>query len=183
MTRTRVPAVAIAVLAIVAASGTGYAAFTASAYIGGEAAAGTLGPLTWGSYAAYGYGNDLTCSASTGATVLPLDTLDLVASNLVPGELCGYAADVDNHGSLPALVTERITSASGGLCSQLVFSDLGFTPGAPISLGATGSNSWSISGDSSVPWGGSIYLPSSASGAYVGLSCDFTVTLTGTAGT
>lgn len=183
MTRTRVPLIAIAILAVAVCAGTGYAAFTASAYVNGTATAGTLGPLTWGSYSAHGYGVDIVCSDSTGETSLPLDTLYLTASNLVPGTFCGYAADIANHGSLPATVTEQITSASGGLCGALIYSDNAFTSGVPITSGAVGSLSFVVPGEGSLAWGATLYFPSPPPpGSLSGATCSFMVTLTGSAG-
>lgn len=149
----------------------------------GTATAGTLGPITWGSSSAHGFGSGIVCSTSVGKTVLPLDTLYLTASNLVPGNFCGYSAFLQNGGNLPATVTEQITSASGGLCGALIYSDNAFTSGVPITSGATGSLSYLIPAEGSFPWGATLYFESPPPpGSFSGTTCSFTVTLTGSAG-
>lgn len=175
---------ALVVFALVLTAGTGYAAFTASAFIGGTAQAGTLGPLTWGPPTAHGYGSYDSCTVSIQPGAPTNGVLDLYANNLAPGDFCGYSATLSNAGNLPATVTETITSASGGLCAVLIYSDNGFTPGVTIGAGGqTGGTSFVVPASGDISWGGTILLPSDASGVYGGQSCDFEVTLTGSAGT
>ena len=179
----RFPAAVAAILVAFATAGTGYAAFTASVSVNGTATSGTLGPFYWAAPSAHGFGSYDTCSSSLYTDHSPDDTLNLSAKNLAPGDLCGYAADLYNPGSLPATVTETITSASGALCADLTFSDNGFTPGVTIgSGGQTGATSFSVSAGGFVTWGGTIYLPSGAGDSGNGAPCQFTVAVTGSAG-
>ena len=180
----RLPVTVAAVLVALATGGTGYAAFTAAVSVNGTATSGTLGPLYWAEPSSHGYGSYDACASSLSSTQTPDDTLHLAATNLAPGDFCGYAADLYNPGSLAATVTETITSATGGLCGDLVFSDNGFTPGVTVgSGGQTGGTSFSVSAGGSVTWGGTIYLPSDVGDSGNGATCQFTVAVTGTAGT
>lgn len=179
-------AAALAILAVLVTAGTGFAAFTTSAYIQGSAQAGTVGPLVWGAGPSSTglYAND-NCSASVGQTTSPSDTLFLTAGNLAPGDICSYGDQLANDGTLPAVVTEQITSASGGLCSELAFGDKAFHPAAVTvgSGGQTGSVGYTIGADSYVQWAGFVHLLPNAGSAALGQTCSFVVTLTGTAGT
>lgn len=110
--------------------------------------------------------------------------LNLYANNLVPADFCGHAKSLINAGSLLATVIETITSAEGGLCAGLIYSDNRSTPGETIdSGGQTGGTSFGISAGGDISWGGTILLPSGAGGSYTGQSCAFEVALTGSAGT
>ena len=177
-------AAALIGVTILAAGGTGFAAFTTSAFVNGSASAGTLGPLTWGDspVSSWSASNDV-CSASVGTTDSSGDTLILSATNLAPGDYCGFADTLYNAGSLPAAATESITSASGGLCSQVQFGDVFFSPSVTIGAGGqTGAQSKTLPADSAIIWEGTIAFSSSASNAFEDSSCSFQATLTGTAG-
>lgn len=165
--------------------GTGFAAFTANAYVNGSARAGTLGPLTWGPSPAYGgFAPNDVCTADVGATNAPSDTLFLTADNLAPGDICSFGDSLSNGGSLPATVSEKITSASGGLCAVLFFGDNFFNPSVLIGPGGqTSTLTHVVPAGSFIQWEGFIHFSHSAGNAYQGLSCHFVVTLTGTAGT
>ena len=132
MRSSRLLASVAAVIAVLAMAGVGLSAFSSYDRVDGTAAAGTLGPFSWASPSAHGYGSYDTCSVLLGTQTSPGDTLGLMATNLAPGDFCGYSAELTNHGSLPGTVAETITSASGALCASLVFSDNGFTPGVTI---------------------------------------------------
>ncbi len=168
----------------VATFGVGFAAFTSSAYVNGQGTAGTLGPLTWGTGPTYGGFGSAQCSATVGETNSPSDTIYLTAGNLAPSSFCSYGDDLYNAGSLPANVTEQVTSASGTLCAVLYYEDPMFDPATLIGSGGQVSPNYLIvPADSYVPWEGTIYLSADAGNAYQGTSCAFQITLTGTAGT
>jgi hypothetical protein len=184
MRLSRAATAGLVVLAVVAIAGTGFAAFTSTAYVNGSAVAGTLGPMIWGPDPAYGgfQPNDV-CDASVGTTHITSDTLFLTASNFLPGDICSYGDNLNNLGSLPATVSEQITSASGSLCTYLAFGDNFFSPAVTIgSGGQTSGLTHTIPAGSYIQWAGFIHLLPSTPPS-VGGSCAFTVTLTGTAGT
>jgi hypothetical protein len=170
---------------LVVTAGTGFAAFTGTAYLSGHAAAGTLGPLVWGPSPAYGgFAPNDVCTAVRTTTTLAGDTLDLTAGNLAPGDICAYGDSLSNGGSLPATTTEQISSASGGLCAVLTFGDNFFSPSVVIgSGGQTSSQPHTIPADGSIQWAGFLSLAPGAGIAYSGESCSFVVTVTGSAGT
>ncbi len=183
LTRATTGLVVVAVLATV---GTGFAAFTTSAYIDGGARAGTFGPLVWGSQPAYGgfEPNDV-CYASLGpATHFPDDTLYLTASVLLPGDICSYGDTLTNLGSIPANVSEQITSVSGILCGMTVFGDNFFSPAVTIGEGGqTSALSHVVPATSSIQWAGFIHLLPTATDLSSGENCTFVVTLSASAGT
>jgi hypothetical protein len=177
--------VAIVALAAIATAGTGFAAFTSSAFINASGEAGTVGPLVWGPSPAYGgfAPNDL-CTASVGTTNHAGDTLYLTAGNLAPGDICSYGDTLHNLGSLPAATSERITSASGALCAVLAFGDNFFSPSIVIAGGGEPSTvPHTIAAGGDIQWAGFLHLLPSAGNAYGGQSCSFVVTVTGSAGT
>lgn len=182
--RTRIPAGALALLTVLLVAGTGFAAFTTTVSVQGSASAGTLGPFYWGATpTSNGFGTYSACSDSTSTTHSSDDTLNVVATNLAPGDLCGYSADLYNPGSLPAYVNETLSSTSGSLCAELDFSSNGFTPGVTIGAGGqTGSTNYLVPANGHIPWGGTIYLPSTADDSVMGGTCTFTVSVTGSAG-
>jgi hypothetical protein len=182
---TKGATIGLVAVAVLVTAGTGFAAFTSTAYVGGSARTGNLGPLTWGLSPAYGgFAPNDVCTAVTGTTTNPDDTLFLTADYLLPGDICSYGDSLSNAGSLPAGVTEQITSASGPLCAVLVFGDNFFSPSVTIgSGGQTSTLSHVVPATGSIQWEGFIHLPSSAGSSYEGTSCNFVVTLTGTAGT
>lgn len=178
--------VGLVAVTVLVTAGTGFAAFTSSAYVQAHGAAGTLGPLVWGPTPGYGgFGGNDVCNAVQATTNSPGDTLTLTAGNLIPGDICSYGDTLSNLGNLPATVTEQITSANGGLCAVLSYGDNFFTPSVVVgSGGQTSSLSHVIPADSSsFQWEGFISLSYTASNSYQYQSCDFVVTLTGTAGT
>lgn len=174
-------------LAILVTAGTGFAAFSSSAYVNGSASAGSLGPLVWGasptnSLSAPG----ITCADSVTTTSTTDDTLLLSAGNLAPGEECTYADTLSNLGTLPATATEQVTSASGALCAVLIFQDNFFSP--PTTIGTGGQTGTTTNTISPTPgpvlvWGGDIRLSATAGNVYSLTTCTFLITLTGTAGT
>lgn len=184
MRRSGAVAAGLVVLAVLAVSGTGFAAFTTSAFINQNAAAGTLGPLVWGqgpTATAYGIGD--RCNATVTTTVLPDDTLDLKAQNLTPGDFCTYGDTLSNLGSIPAASTAQITSASGGLCAVLTYADTFFNPSVTVGAGGQiGAHHSTIHAHGLINWAGTISLPSRTPSEYSGTSCDFVVTITGSAG-
>jgi hypothetical protein len=184
MRLTKAATAGLAVVAVLAIAGTGFAAFTTSAYIQGNAQAGTLGPYVWGPYPTHSASGTAVCSVTRGTTNYPGDTLFLSAGNLGPDTQCTYADVLDNLGTLPGNTTAQITSASGGLCSVLDYQDLFFSPAVVIgSGGQVGATSNTVYPGPSLIWAGDITLPGSVGSAHQGQSCSFTVTLTGTAGT
>ena len=185
MRRTRAAMTGLVTLAALLAVGTGFAAFTSSAYIQGTGAAGTLGPLVWGPSPAYGgFATNDICAADRGTTSSAGDTLFLTAGNLAPGDICSYGDSLNNLGSLPATVSERITSASGGLCAVLAFGDNFFSPSVVIGAGGqTSALTHVVPAGSYIQWAGFIHLLPTAGSGHLGQTCSFQVTLTGTAGT
>ncbi len=174
----------LAVVAVVAVGGIGFGAFTSSAYVQVQATTGTVGPLVWGPSPAYGgfAANDV-CSAVRGTTSSAGDTLFLTASNLAPGDICSYGDSLSNLGSLPAVVGEQVTSASGTLCPVVAFGDNFFSPSTLIgSGGQVSALQHTVPASSYIQWAGFVHLLPSAGNSYEGGSCTFVVTLTGTAG-
>ncbi len=186
MRLTKAATTGLVVVAVLATVGTGFAAFTTAAYVDGGARAGTLGPLVWGPDPAYGgfEPNDV-CFASLGpATHLPDDTLYLTADTLLPGDICSYGDTLTNLGSIPATVSEQVTSVSGALCGVLVFGDNFFSPAVTIGEGGqTSAETHVVPATGSIQWAGFIHLLPSASNLGAGENCTFVVTLTGSAGT
>ncbi|HTT44746.1 MAG TPA: hypothetical protein VMH38_01860 [Thermoplasmata archaeon] len=182
---TKAATTGLVTLAALLAVGTGFAAFTTSAFVQGQGQAGTLGPLVWGPSPAYGgFAANDNCFADRGTTTSAGDTLYLTAGNLAPGDICSYGDNLNNLGSLPASVSEQVTSASGGLCSVLAFGDNFFSPSVVIGGGGqTSTLSHVVPAGSYIQWAGFIHLLPGASSRDQGLSCTFEVTLTGTAGT
>lgn len=185
MRHTKVALAALAVLAVCFTAGTGFAAFTSSAYVNGQGQAGTEGPLVWGSEPAFGgYAANDVCNAVRTTTNSPGDTLVLTAGNLAPGDLCSYGDSLKNLGSLPAHAHEKVTSATGGLCAVLTFGDNFFSPSIVVgSGGQTGAVTHTLSAGGHIQWAGFIELASGAGNAYQGSSCTFVVTVTGSVGT
>lgn len=185
MRRTRTVWAALAVLAVLAVSGTGFAAFTTGAYLHGNDAAGTLGPLVWGpNPTATAFGTNDVCNATVGTTMTPSDTIFLNATGLIPGDFCTYSDTLSNLGSIPAKTTGTVTYASGSLCAVLVYADtISFNPSTVIgSGGQVGAHSTNIHAHGSVNWGGTISLPMSVGNAYQGTSCHFQITISASAG-
>jgi len=181
---TRASTTGLVIVAVLLTAGTGFAAFTAQAYVNGNAAAGTLGPLVWNpGPTASGFGGG-TCTVVRGMTNAPDDTLLLTAGNLAPGASCTYGDALTNQGSLPAAVSETITYANGALCSVLFYGDTFFS--SAIAIGEGGQTSTTpvpaIGAHAEMNWAGTITLPSGTPTSYMGDTCDFTVTVTGTAG-
>ncbi len=185
MAALRTPTALLAVIvAGLAVAGVGFAAFSANAYVNGTATAGTFGPFSWSLASSHGYGTYDHCGVSITETNAPADTIELTASNLAPGDFCGYSADLSNAGSLPGTISESLSASGGGLCGELIYSDNGFTPGVTIgSGGETGGTSYPIPGEGTISWGGTLLLPSGAGNAGEGGTCTFSVTVTGVAGT
>ncbi|MGD1100151.1 MAG: hypothetical protein ABR888_07430 [Thermoplasmata archaeon] len=184
MRSTKAMTVGLIAVAVLATAGTGFAAFTSSAFVNGSASAGTLGPMAWGSEpASAGLSSYSSCLATVSTTSSPSDTLDLVAGNLAPGDLCSFGDSLHNAGSLPALASETITSTSGDLCAVTVFSDSFFTPSTLVGAGGeTGALAHTVPAGSSIQWAGFIQLSPTAGNAYSDTSCGFSITLTGSVG-
>ncbi len=185
MQLSRAATMGLVAVAVLAMAGTGFAAFTATAYLNGSGSAGTVGPLVWGpNPSPAGFAPNDVCTVERTSTSLPGDTLDLVAGNLAPGDVCAYGDSLTNEGSLPASTTEQITLASGGLCGYLIFADNFFTPSVVVGAGGqTATLSHVIAAGGNIQWAGFISLSSSAGPSVMGESCDFMVTVTGAAGT
>jgi hypothetical protein len=182
MRLTKAATTGLVVVAVVAIAGTGFAAFTTSAFITANGGAGNLGPLVWGTTPAYGgFASNDICTATTGTTSSPGDTLVLTAGNLLPGDTCAYGDVLNNLGSLPAGATEEITTASGSLCSSLVYEDNFFSPSVPVSVGQTSTVPHTIpaAGGPGLQWEGFIQLSASA-GNVGGENCHFIVTVSAT---
>jgi hypothetical protein len=181
---TKASTTGLVVVAVLLTAGTGFAAFTAQAFVNGNATAGTLGPLVWNpGPTSSGFGGG-ACSVVRGETTLPDDTLFITAGNLAPGASCTYGDALTNEGSLPATVSGTITSATGTLCTALYYGDTFFSTSIPIGAGGqTGPTTVGIGAHAEINWAGTITLPSDTSSAYLGDTCDFTVTVTATAGT
>jgi len=172
----------VAIVAVVAVGGIGFAAFTTSAYVNGNAQAGTFGPLYWTHGDPTGSESFDKCSASIGSTLNTSDTLNLGAGNLAPGDYCSYQAHLHNAGSIPAQVYAEVTSYSGALCSTTTLYDTfagwsqpGETYGTtygPIAIGAGGSLFYQAQLG---------FIPA-GDNSDQGQSCTFTVTFTATVG-
>lgn len=184
MRKSRAVAAGLTVLAVLAVSGTGFAAFTTAAFEHPNAAAGTLGPLVWGegpTATAFGYGD--VCNATVGTTNTAGDTIFLLATGLLPGDFCTFGDTLANLGSLPAASSAQVTSASGTLCTVLTYADTFFNPSITVGTGGqVGAHTPTIHAHGQINWAGTISLPASTGNAYQGTSCAFMVTITGTAG-
>lgn len=123
----------VAVVAVVAAGGIGFAAFTSSAYINITVASGTLGPLYWA--------NEQTptstesfdvCQQSITTFVNTSDTWNLAATNLAPGDQCTFTASLYNAGTIPANV---VATFNGNI---MPFCGASYTIGTPARSGPIG---------------------------------------------
>ena len=174
----------VAVVALVAVGGIGFAAFSTSAYLNGAASAGTLGPLTWSNLgttttsSAY-----VTCTVVTGTQTNTSDTLVVTVGNLAPGDLCQFSGDLNNGGSIPANVYSLVTcydQTTGGCTVTSLYDN--FAPaGAGESYGIQ-YGPITISSGSPLAYSGTVQLTPGLGNAYQGATCTFTVTFTATAG-
>lgn len=130
----------VGVVAALALGGIGFAQFTSTATITGNATAGTFGPLTW-DHGATGTPSPVdsqACSTSGSGS-----TLTLSASNFAPGDTCSVKDALTNHGTLPGLLTESYTlTGSSANCpgTEWSYSDTITatpSPGLPISAGGS----------------------------------------------
>jgi len=121
----------VAIVAVVAVGGVGFAAFTTSAYINGNASAGTFS-LYWSPAGApYGSAAYNTCSSSISTTTNSSDTLNVVAGNLAPGDYCTFQASLVDGGSLPGNVYDAVT-ALGGSCNWFYVDNFGSHNAPPV---------------------------------------------------
>jgi len=166
----------VVVVAIAAVGGIGFAAFTTSAFIKGNASAGTLGPLYWSDVSG--------CSASTSTTNNGSDTLVITALNMAPGDSCTVTGTLNNGGSLPANVYSEVTCVNPAEdCLVFTYWD-SFSPypnGYDVSGGPFGP--LAVPAEGSIPYTGTLGLPSGLGNEYQGITCQFEITLTASAGT
>ncbi|MGI0128730.1 MAG: hypothetical protein ACREEC_01010 [Thermoplasmata archaeon] len=104
----------VAMIAVVAVGGIGFAAYTSSATVYGSASSGNLA-------LAFDYGNP-TGGTYANCAVFDLigNTVHISATDLSPGDSCSVTLGVINNGSLPA--TSEATSfgfTSGSVCNSL----------------------------------------------------------------
>ncbi len=173
----------IAMVAVVAVGGIGFATYTSSITVNGSAASGDLNlafytsGVTDGTYAVC----SVTSLTGTVATIS--------ASDLSPGDSCSVTLGVANYGSLPATSeSSQLTSYSGQLCGPYgTYNCLGVAD----NLNGVSLNSEYNSGGSGnlgIPAGGgvlpgyyvvTIYEPSGTTQA---VSISFSITFTGYVG-
>jgi len=164
---TKTMVISLFALSLLAVTGIGYAAFTSSAYITGNATAGTIGPLSWnlGATACTSSYNTASFAGSSG------NSLVISAGNLGPGDYCTFQVSLSNAGSLPGTLSFPGASCSpitgGAVCADFGYSDGSF----PSTIGASATTgAWTIT----IALGGS---PSGPQGETV----QFTETVTATA--
>lgn len=158
----------LAVIAIVATAGLGYAAFTSSVYVNGSASAGSLDLLIISVTQTTG-----PSYISTTTTTLPAASVWVWMNNFGPGDTADFAVAIKNFGTLPgtfsvpldsAIYSSSTTCPSGG----------GLVSGVPVSIapGATITVTYFVSA--------SPLLGSSCADQEIGV---FVMSLTATAGT
>jgi hypothetical protein len=108
----------VVAVAIVAAGGIGFAAFTATAGVSVTTNSGTVGPLTWSNGGYSGSGGCQAPSTSDSGT-----TLVLVATSLGPSESCTFTATLSNAGTLPGTLSEGAPAYSAGCSGSNIYSD------------------------------------------------------------
>lgn len=181
----------VAVVAAVAIGGIGFAAFTTTAYIGGNAAAGTLGPLTWTSDSTpVGSESFDVCSQAITTTSVTSDTYVITATNLAPGDYCSYWATLNNGGSIPANVYAELTYYTGAACDVTTLFDSLTGPIQPGETYGTTYGPITVPAYGSIPYSAELALttanlgqsPSGVGNGAQGEGCSFTVTFTATAG-
>jgi len=175
-----------AIVAVVAVGGIGFAAFSTTAYIHGSSSAGTLGPLTWSNLGTPSGTNSYDqCSVSTGTKLPWSATLNLSAQNLAPGDQCTFSADLNNGGSIPANVWATVTCVSpAASCLLFTYWDnaFGLPPnGYDVSGGPFGPVT--IVQGTPLAYVGTLGLESGLGNQYQGITCDFVITFSATAGT
>jgi hypothetical protein len=172
----------VAVVAMFAVGGIGFAAFTSSAYINGSATAGTLGPLYWTHGDPTGSESFDHCSAVIGTTFNSSDTLNFGASNLAPGDYCSYQAHLHNAGSIPANVYAEVTSTSGSFCGYTTLYDTFAGWSQPGETYGTSYGPLTISAGGALFYQAQMGFIPPAGNEWQGQTCTFTVTFTATAG-
>jgi hypothetical protein len=167
----------VAVVAVAAAGGIGFAAFTSNAYIGITVASGTLGPLYWSNAATpvptESFDN---CGQYFTTFINSSDTWVISATNLAPGDGCVFAADLNNAGSIPAVVTATFYGNVMPFCS------VSNTVGTPTRSGPIGT----IAPGGYLPYSIDEYFFAGEGNAWnTGgpYSCSVSITFTATAGT
>jgi hypothetical protein len=177
-----------AIVAVVAVGGIGFAAFTTTAYVNGNAAAGTLGPLTWSDLGTpVATSTYVGCTVSTGnhsVTGTTQDDLFIGATNLAPGDQCTFTADLNNLGSIPANVYAQVTCVNpAAACLVFTYWD-NFAPfpnGYDVSGGPFGP--LTIGAGSYIAYTGTLGLEAGLGNSAQGWTCEFEITLSATAGT
>jgi hypothetical protein len=128
----------LAVVAVLGAAGIGYAAFTSAAFVQGSAAAGTFGPITWGSSGNVAPYYDPSCPSTLALTGPSVSSngkvLYFAIGNMSPGDVCSVHAYLVNPGSLMGTLSEfqgcSVVTGPGGSCTQYTMTDN--IPGATI---------------------------------------------------
>lgn len=169
----------VAVVAIVAVGGVGFAAFTTSAYINGNSAAGTFGPLTWSNLGTpVGSESFDQCGDFTASTLNTSDTLNLTAYNLAPGDSCTFTANLNNLGSIPANVYSTVdwVGGTGGCSVTYALDNFGYqqyeVTNGPITIG----------GHSYLAYSVTVGINSGLGNEYQGITCSWVDHFTATAG-
>jgi hypothetical protein len=152
----------VAAVAIVAAGGVGFAAFTATAGVNVTTTSGTIGPLTWSNGGYSGSGGCQAPSTSDSGT-----TLVLVATSLGPSESCTFTATLSNAGTLPGTLSEGAPTYSSGCSGANIYSDNILDGGVTQTVPAGGS------------WTGFTATVGPTASALP--TCTISVTITGTA--
>jgi hypothetical protein len=172
-------------IAVVAVGGIGFAQFTTSAYLSGNASAGTLGPLTWSNVGETTLSSTyVTCTVTIGTTTNTSDTLEVTVGNLAPGDYCMFSADLNNGGSIPANVYAEVTcyTQTLGGCTQTSLYDNFAPSGAGESYNVI-YGPITVTSSTPLAYSGEIQLSPGIGNAYQGATCVFTVTFSATAGT
>ncbi len=177
----------VAVVAVIALGGIGFAAFSATATINGQATAGSFG-LVWGSSPTNSptQMDSSVCSAGTasGATWSSLS-----GSYFAPGDGCTFADSLTVTGNLPGTISESLTVSDTAMGCGLQYWTYTDT-----FVGAQTFSSGQANGPVSVPsgtvavtsgevfsFGGTFTLTSGAPNGCQGDVLSISVTITGTA--
>ena len=102
----------IAMVAVVAVGGIGFATYSSSITVTGSANSGSL------DIAFYTYSDSVGAYAQCTVTSLSGSVAEVSVSDLSPGDSCTITLGVANYGSLPATSESSQLSATGNLCAS-----------------------------------------------------------------
>ena len=172
------------IMAAVAVGGIGFATFTSSVTINGQAAAGTVNLQFDHGYATSSTPSGATCTVVFPSITPPSPTVHALASNLAPGQYCTFTLEVKNYGTLPATSeASSYTFVSGNICNSVGQTNCIWVQdqiGLDTEAGAAGSASTTISAGGTYDYTFYMTLPSGSTDQSTALS--ITIALTGSVG-